>query len=239
VVGRARRVKTQVEHPPALKEPRLSGTALPGWPNSILAVGTSVGHRPARELVISQAAHGEEPPHSRKQSERLDVVGTDDREVPPVDGRDLGHAQALGRGDDRRIDGAQRQIAVSRDQLGDPQPVRGGDRFDGECARRQVTQKADFRLCSEASRKQIDDPGDDERRDDKRAGVSFEQLERGVVVSVIGVDVGIERPGVDDERGYCATSAARISSIRSETSLRPLRPAAAAPNRRRMDGCPR
>ncbi len=45
--------------------------------------------------------------------------------------------------------------------------------------------------------------------------------------------------GVDDQRGYRATSAARISSIRSEVSLRPLRPAPAAPWVRRPLGPPK
>jgi hypothetical protein len=44
-----------------------------------------------------------------------------------------------------------------------------------------------------------------------------QELERFGVVPVVGIDVGIQRPGVDDE-GYRVTSAARISSMRSEMS---------------------
>jgi hypothetical protein len=51
-------------------------------------------------------------------------------------------------------------------------------------------------------------------------------------VGVVGVDVGVEGPGVEDQRDG-AISEARISSIRSETSLWPLRPLAAALRRRR------
>jgi len=51
------------------------------------------------------------------------------------------------------------------------------------------------------------------------------------MVTVVGVDVGIQRSGVDQE-SYRSTSAARISSIRSEMSSRPLRPAPAAANLR-------
>jgi len=58
-----------------------------------------------------------------------------------------------------------------------------------------------------------------------------QQFESGAVIAVVGVDIGVERAGVDEE-GYGVTSAARISSMRSETSSRPLRPAAAARNRR-------
>ncbi len=67
----------------------------------------------------------------------------------------------------------------------------------------------------------------------------LEKFECGAVMGIVGIDVGVQRPGVDDDRGYRATSAARISSMRSETSLRPLRPAPAAPSRRRVDGPPR
>jgi hypothetical protein len=47
------------------------------------------------------------------------------------------------------------------------------------------------------------------------------QVERGAMVTIVGVDVGIERAGVDQD-GYLATSAARISSMRSEMSSCPL-----------------
>ncbi len=58
-----------------------------------------------------------------------------------------------------------------------------------------------------------------------------QELERFGVVAVVGIDVGVERSRVDEE-GYRATSAARISSMRSEMSSRPLRPAPAARRRR-------
>ena len=54
-----------------------------------------------------------------------------------------------------------------------------------------------------------------------------QELKRLAVVAVVGIDVGVERSGVD-QGGYLATSAARISSMRSEMSSRPLRPAPAA-----------
>ena len=69
--------------------------------------------------------------------------------------------------------------------------------------------------------------------------MGLEEFQRGRVVRVVGVDVGVERPCVDDERRYGPTSVARISSMRSETSLLPLRPLAAALSRRRVEGPPR
>jgi hypothetical protein len=51
-------------------------------------------------------------------------------------------------------------------------------------------------------------------------------------MAVVGVDVRVQGARVDDER-YRPTSRARISSMRSETSSRPLAPAPAALSLRR------
>lgn len=51
------------------------------------------------------------------------------------------------------------------------------------------------------------------------------------MVSVVRVQVGVERTAVDND-GYDDTSSARICSIRSETSSRPLLPEAAPPKER-------
>lgn len=52
-----------------------------------------------------------------------------------------------------------------------------------------------------------------------------------VVIAIICVRVGIQRPRIHEER-YRTASFRRISSIRSETSVSPLLPALAARNRR-------
>jgi hypothetical protein len=49
----------------------------------------------------------------------------------------------------------------------------------------------------------------------------LEQSQARLVVTVVGIDVGVQRTGVDDD-GYRAASARRISSMRSEMSSRPL-----------------
>lgn len=65
----------------------------------------------------------------------------------------------------------------------------------------------------------------------------LQQFEARGMVRVVGVDVRIERAGVDDQSD--CDSARMISSTRSEMSLRPLRPAAAAPSLRRDPVVPR
>ena len=62
--------------------------------------------------------------------------------------------------------------------------------------------------------------------------MSLQEGEAGFVVSIVFVDVGIQRPRIDDQRDRWA-SRRMISSIRRAVSLRPLRPALAAMKRRR------
>jgi hypothetical protein len=171
--------------------------------------------------------------------DQQDVVRANDGEVAVVDSRDVGDVQTFGRGDDRGIYRAQGQAAVARDEFGDTQPVAGCHWFDREGTAGEISEKPDFRFGPEACREQVDDFGDDQDRDDEWAGMCFKKLQCSSVIGVVGVYVGVQRSGVNDDRGYRATSAARISSIRSETSLRPLCPAPAAPKWRRVDEPPR
>lgn len=159
-------------------------------------------------------------------------------EVPPVDCRNLRLTEAFGCCDDGGIDGAERQVVVLRDQLDHPESVSGVHWFECESAVGEVTQKAGFGLPAEPRAEQIGDLGDDERGNDQRTRMRLEQFEARGMMRIIGVDVRIERAGVDDQRDD-ADSARMISSTRSEMSLRPLRPAAAAPSRRREPPAPR
>ena len=68
--------------------------------------------------------------------------------------------------------------------------------------------------------------------------MGFEQVETCPVVTVVAIDVRVQRAGVDDQ-GNAETLVARISSIRSEMSSCPLAPAAAASSLRRVRGPPR
>jgi len=95
-----------------------------------------------------------------------------------------------------------------------------------------------LRDSDEAGSQQVRRLGDDQLRHYERARVRLQEIEALGVVSVVRVHIGVQRPGVDDQ-GDPATSAARISSIRSEISERPLRPAAAASRRRRPPVRPR
>lgn len=68
--------------------------------------------------------------------------------------------------------------------------------------------------------------------------MGFKKLEARPLVLIVSIDVGEERPGVDDQSDE-PNSAAKISSIRSEMSVRPLAPAPAARSRLRPARTPR
>lgn len=152
---------------------------------------------------------------------------SDDSEVSAVKRCDLGDPEPLAGCDHRSVHRAERKILVHRDQLRDAEPVAGEHRLDQQVATGEVTEEADLSLGAEAGLEQVDDLGDDECGDEQRAGVLLEDAEARGVVPVIGVDVGVERTGVDED-SYRATSARRISSIRSEMSEWPLWPTPAA-----------
>ena len=158
----------------------------------------------------------------REHRERIHVSRLHDAEVASVDGRDVGDVAALGGGDHRRVDGAEREVAIVGDEFGDSQPVSGGHGLDRECAGSEVAEEADFGLDAESGREQVGHLGDDEDRDDQRADVRFEKLERCRVMRIVRIDVGVQGARVDEQRRYRATSAARISSMRSDTSVLPL-----------------
>ena len=153
-------------------------------------------------------------------------------EVAAVERCHFGGIKPLGHGDHGGVDRAQRQIAVLGYELGDADRITSVQRLDEEVAGGQVAKEADLGLPSKPGANQIDDLGDDESGEDERPRVGLEQLQTGSVMGVIGVDVGVERTGVQDQRDG-AISEERISSIRSETSLLPLCPLAAASRCRR------
>jgi hypothetical protein len=148
-----------------------------------------------------------------------------------VEGGQRTDLQALGRGHDRCIYGAEGKVLVGMDKFRDAEPVRGTYRFSEKVAGSEITKEADFSARAQPRFEQVDDLGHHEDRHQERARVVLQQPEAFAMVTVVCVDIGIERTGVD-EQGYRVTSARRISSIRSDTSAVPLRPAPAPIKRR-------
>jgi hypothetical protein len=159
------------------------------------------------------------------------VGGPHDAEVTAVGGGYVVDGQTFGGGYHGGIDRAEREVVIARHELGDADGVGRVHRLEHETSAGEVAEEPDLGLPAESRADQIGDLGDDEGGYDERPGVGLEELRAGGVMGIVGVDVGVQRAGIDDQR-YLLVSARMISSMRSEMSLRPLRPAAFAPSRR-------
>ena len=154
---------------------------------------------------------------SGEQFEPFAVVRSHDAEVPSVERRDSGHIEAFCQGDDRCIDGAQRQISIGVHQFGDAKPIAGSYWFGDQVARGDITQETHLGCGAQASSHQVGHLGDHQGGNDQRPGMAQEQLEAGCVMPVVCVDIGKQRTRIDDQRDD-VTSLARMSSMRSEMS---------------------
>jgi hypothetical protein len=125
---------------------------------------------------------------------------TNDREVPAIERRELHEPETLRRGNDRGVHGAEGKLPIGRHELGDPDPVRGANRLRDQVPRRQVTQESDLSARTESRLEEVGHLAHDELRNDQRPGISFQQSEAGFVVSIVFVDIRVERPGIDDQR---------------------------------------
>ncbi len=145
------------------------------------------------------------------------VGGLHDCEVAVVERGDRDDGEPLRSGNDGCVGGPEWEIPVADDELGDAEPIAGGDMLGDQVACREVAEEADLSLGAESRRDEVGDLRDDEHRHDQRAGVDLEQLAARVVMPVVAVNVRIQRAGVDDQRD-APTSSASSSSIRSEMS---------------------
>ena len=152
----------------------------------------------------------------------------DDREMPSIESGDCASVESLTSHHDRCIDGAERQVLVRRHQFRDPKPIGRPDWLGHKVASRKVAEQANFGLGADSCPKQVRDLGDDQDWDQDRPWMVQEKSAAAAVLDIVSVVCRIERSGIGYQRS--ASSDLRISSIRWETSLRPLRPA--APNRR-------
>ena len=91
------------------------------------------------------------------QIERRGLTRSHDSEVAPVERRDRCDSEAFAEDDKRRIDGAQRQIAVPPDELGDRLPISWRYRFKRERAGSQVAQEPDLYLRPETGGEKVCD----------------------------------------------------------------------------------
>ena len=162
---------------------------------------------------------------------------TNDREVPPIECSHGADSQSFGDRHHRCVDGPEREVVISADELRNPDPIRREHRLREEISRSEISEEPHLRLPAEARFDQPGDFGNDELRHEQRTSVGFQKPQTNFVVTVILVDIGVQRTGIDDQRDLRASSR-MISSMRRAVSRRPLRPAFAAMSFRRLP-CPR
>ena len=146
---------------------------------------------------------------------------SDDGEVPPIQRRDPGHPEPFGERDDRGIHRPERQVVIRGDEIGDPEPVGGPDRFRDEVAGGEVAEEAHPGARADPASDQERDLGDDQLRNQEWAGLVLEQTEAPLVVPVTSVDAREQRSAVDDQWDP-KPSRSRISSIRAAMSFESL-----------------
>lgn len=155
-----------------------------------------------------------------------------DGEVAPIQRGNRVDTKSLGEGDHGCVDGPKRKVVVSAYELGDPDPITSDHRLRKEISGSEISKETHLRLPAQARFDEISDFGNDQLRHQQRSGMGFQEMQALLVVAVIFVDVGVRRPGIDDQRDR-RTSERMISSIRRAVSREPLRPALAAISFRR------
>lgn len=97
--------------------------------------------------------------------------------MTPVDRGDLRDAQTFGSGHDGSIDGAEWQIPISGNQLGDSHPVGNRDRLCMKRPTGKIAEESDLGPGPETSPEEVCDLGDDEGWHDERAAMTLEKLQ--------------------------------------------------------------
>ena len=184
-------------------------------------------------IPISSPKSKKTSARSRDDLERRHMLGANDRKMSSIQRRNGRGAQTLCCRHHRRIYGTKRKIVVCRDKFRDTDPVGRKDRFGEQVSCREITQEPNLCRPAQPRLEKICNFGYHELRDDERTFVRLEQREARFVVAVVFINVGVKRPGIDNQC-YRRASRRMISSMRRAVSRRPLRPAFAAMNRRRL-----
>jgi hypothetical protein len=116
----------------------------------------------------------QEPPCLLARQKDQLATRLNDGEVAEVDRGDLIHAEPLRARDHRGIDGTERKITVSADEVGNAQPVNGVNRLHVKGAGCHVAEEPQLGLCAETGGEQVDNLGNDQRGNDQRTGMGLQ-----------------------------------------------------------------
>lgn len=117
--------------------------------------------------------------------------------MAPVERRYLPDAQPLGGRHDGRVHRAQWKVPVFPNELCHAQPVRRGYRLGRKCSGREVTQEPDLGFRSESRLDEVGNLRDDQDGNHQRPFVCQHQIQARLVMAVVLIDVGVQRPRID------------------------------------------
>lgn len=106
---------------------------------------------------------------------------------------------SLSESDDRCVRGAQAKVGVALDQLADARPVGAAKSVDDESTLGDIGDQRRFSGWADLASDQEGRLGDDQASGDQRADRALEERLAGLVVRVVTIRCGDQRPGVDDE----------------------------------------
>jgi|SRR5271165_135101 len=147
---------------------------------------------------------------SGNELERLDMEGSDDREVPVIKSGDLSDSQSLGYCDHNGIDGSQPKICVALDEVGSPLEVNLLEGCEGKGAHCQVAQETSLGHCPKPPSDEVRGLCNHELGHDEGRRTFFEQGTAALMVGVRPDGCCDQRPGVDDD--YCPNPSSSPSS---------------------------
>lgn len=110
-----------------------------------------------------------------KDLERRRVGWANDREVPAIQRRQLYEPEPFSGCYDRGVDRPKWEIPIAGNELSDPDPVAGPNRFRNEVPCGEVAQEPHLGFDADAGLQQIGDLSDNELRNDERPLMTREQ----------------------------------------------------------------
>ena len=122
------------------------------------------------------------------------MCGANRLEVPMVDRRDVGGAQALGDRDHRGVRSTQREVRVLPHEVGHPGEILRGSGFDDQFAAGQRLEERGLDSGSRLDLEEVGDLGDDRGRDDDRSAEPPEQRGACLMVTVLALSIATSGP---------------------------------------------
>ncbi len=159
---------------------------------------------------------------SRKQIERRDALGAHDRKMTSVERSYLRRSKPLGDCNDRCVDGSEREVVVTADQISHPSKIAFLELHEPKLISGERVKEGRLSLGTPLTLKQPAHLGQHRSRNQQQPGITLQQVQKSLVISVVGIESRDKRPCVDRHHVGRPSSARMIYSDRTARSPRPL-----------------